>query len=216
MTHPLRILTALALLAPWPCLAATAAEPAIPADGVMAFSILRHGNVIGEYRSVFTPIADGGVELQTTIEAAVSVGPVRLYHFQHSSTEDWRDGRLVALKAETDDDGETHRLRLRQEGDGLMLDIDGKKVVPLPATAVPSSLWNGAMLQDGRPLFDIADGQVAKIETHCAAEGTGRRCQVTGDMQRSLYYGPDGLLESLNFAADDGSEVTYVKAPAQR
>jgi len=177
---------------------AFAAEPAL------RFDIVRKGEVIGSYQSSLTSREDGGQELRTVIKAEVGLGPLRLYHFDQSMTEVWRQGRLQALSSQADDDGDQHQVNVRREGEGLVLTVDGKSRL-LAADSVPATLWNRQMLEGNRPIFDPVDGEEFKTQTVCH----GSDCQVTGGLQRDLRYGADGLLTGLEFIGDDGTPVSY-------
>jgi hypothetical protein len=211
---PLRLklpsLLALAVLA----LAPPAHSQSVPAGRTLDFDIVRKGDVIGHYHTEFIERQDHRLQVLTRIDAAVSAGPIRLYHFRHQSTETWADGRLVAFSGDTDDDGEQHRLEVASGPNGLQVTVDGKAAVQV-ADAVPSSLWNRAMLDGRRPVFDIGDGQLLRTESHCGADvvPTGAKaaasCRVEGDLIRTLDYDADGLLAGLSFPAEDGSKVMY-------
>jgi hypothetical protein len=189
---------------------AARAEMAAPPGGALDFDIIRKGDVIGLYHSDFAETPDGLLKVRTHIKAEVTLGPIRLYHFDHSSVESWRRGKLVGLVSDSDDNGDAHHLQAQAQGEGLVLAIDGKAAAAtLPADSVPSSLWNADMLTPGRPIFDIVDGQRFTAATQCEAAGEGRACKVTGDLERSLHYARDGVLDGVEFAGDDGSQVTY-------
>jgi hypothetical protein len=158
--------TALAVLVLLPGLSAFA-QP-VSSGRALDFDIIRKGDVIGHYHTEFTERQDHLLEVRTRIDAAVTAGPIRLYHFHHQSTETWAGMRLVAFSGDTDDDGETHRLEGAAGPQGLLLAVDGKAAVPV-ADAVPSSLWNRAMVEGGRPVFDVGDGQLLKVRVHCGA-----------------------------------------------
>lgn len=197
----------------WLCVPGFAADLPTPDSGALEFSIIRKGEVIGSYRSDFVRKPDGELDVSTRITAELTLGPVRLYHFDHTATEVWRDAKLVAMTAASDDDGEVHNLRLHEEGAALAMEVDGKPTV-IPAASVPSSFWTLAMLQ-GRPVFDMVDGQSQRVDESCEAvparanEAAGTLCHLTGDITRSLRYGPDGLLDGVTFIADDGSKILY-------
>ncbi|HLN26093.1 MAG TPA: DUF6134 family protein [Patescibacteria group bacterium] len=192
--------------------AALAAETGVPPGGALDFDIVRKGDVIGLYHSDFTETPDGVLAVRTHIKAEVSLGPIRLYHFDSSSVESWRQGRLIGLIADSDDNGDVHHLQAQAQGETLVLGIDGKaSAAVLPADSVPSSLWSADMLRPGRPIFDFVDGQRFVATTHCdpASVAEGQVCTVTGELERNLHYAPDGVLDHVDFAGDDGSQVSY-------
>jgi hypothetical protein len=186
----------------------------VPAVKTLDFDIVRKGDVIGHYHTEFAERQDHRLEVLTRIDAAITAGPIRLYHFRHRSTETWVAGRLVAFSGDTDDDGEQHRLDVASGPSGLQLTVDGKAPVQV-ADAVPSSLWSRAMLDGGRAVFDIGDGQLLRTDSHCGADVTPTAakavasCRVEGDLIRTLDYDADGLLAGLSFPAEDGSKVMY-------
>ena len=191
---------------------ALAIEAGVPPTGALDFDIVRKGEVIGLHHSDFAETTDGLLTVRTHIKAEVTLGPIRLYHFDSASVERWRQGRLVGLVSDSDDNGDIHHLQAQAQGETLVLGIDGKaSAAVLPADAVPSSLWSADMLRPGRAIFDIDDGQRFTAVTHCdpASAGQGRACTVSGELERSLHYGADGVLDRLEFASDDGSQVSY-------
>jgi hypothetical protein len=189
---------------------AAAADLVPPAAGVLDFNIIRKGDVIGHYHSDFTLRADHALEVRTHVAVAVTMGPIRLYAFDHNSTETWRGGRLIGLIADTDDDGDVHHLRAEGRDEALSLTVDGKTTMT-SGDAVPSSLWSRDMLDGNRPIFDIGDGQLFHTVTHCdAAPRPVVVCEISGELTRILRYDSSGLLAGLTFPADDGSKVTYL------
>lgn len=198
----------------WLCGSGMAAPLPAPEGGSLDFAIIRKGDVIGEYHSQFTRAKDGQTQVTIRIRAEVTLGPIRLYHFDQSSTELWHDSRLVALTSDADDDGEIHHLSAREDRGDLELTVDGK-ASKIPAESVPTSLWARDMVEESRPIFDSTDGQLFKHQSQCdptpsRTEGPpGVSCQISGDLNRTLRYGADGLLDGMTFAADDGSMVRY-------
>lgn len=197
-----------------PSAAGAAGALTVPPNGVLDFAIVRRGEVIGTYHSDFTLGSDGTIGVRTRIKAEVTAGPIRLYNFDHTSAERWRNGRLVDLVADTDDDGDVHHLEAHAAASMLDLTLDGKAATA-DGASVPSSLWAMAMLAGDRPIFDITDGEQFKTSIRCdptptlPPPGTATTCEITGDLVRSLHYGADGVLEGLSFLADDGSPVVY-------
>ncbi|MDR3435134.1 DUF6134 family protein [Telmatospirillum sp.] len=198
----------------WACVAVLLAVPAMagsiasPAGRALDFDILRKGEMIGHYHADFVDEADHRLEVRTRIRAEVTAGPIRLYHFTHQSAEVWQGDRLVSLAADTDDDGEIHHLVVSRDGPTLLLTVDDKTHAAA-LDAVPSSLWNRGMLDGKRPIFDMTDGQVFRIETRCAAAEAAGSCEISGELTRKLDYDADGMLVGLSFLADDGSKVMY-------
>lgn len=188
-----------------------AAELTPPGSGMLDFDIVRKGDVVGHYHSDFVLRPDRGLEVRTHVTAEVTVGPIRFYAFHHDSVETWRNGRLVGLVADTDDDGEVHHLRAEGGEQTLALVVDGKTSVT-SGDAVPSTLWSRDMLDGARPIFDIGDGQVFQTRTRCdvpSSPSAPSQCEVSGELTRTLRFDTNGVLAGLSFPADDGSQVIY-------
>lgn len=182
-----------------------------PSTGVLDFDIVRKGDVIGHYHSDFVRRPDQALEVRTHVTVDVTMGPIRLYDFQHSSVETWRNGRLIGLVADTDDDGEVHHLQAEGGEQTLALVVDGKTSIT-SGNAVPSSLWSRDMLDGNRPIFDIGDGQIVRTKTQCDVPHSAQApsmCEISGDLIRTLHFDPNGILVGLTFPAEDGSKVTY-------
>lgn len=184
---------------------------AAPPARTLDFDIVHSGTVVGHYHTDFVETGDNRLEARTRITAEVKAGPIRLYHYSHHSVEVWQDGRLMSLASDTDDDGDVHHVAVSRDLDVLKLAVDGKAAIPTDAAAVPSSLWNRAMVDSRRPVIDISDGEVMRTESNCAmgVAPIATTCQVRGGFQRNLDYDGNGVLLGLWFPADDGSKVMY-------
>jgi len=198
----------------WLCGTNVAAEMAPPEGGSLDFAIVRKGDVIGSYHADFRRLGEGKLEARLKVSADVSLGPITLYHFHQITTEVWRGERLVSMVSDTEEDSEKHHLSVAEDNGDLALTVDGQ-TRRIAADSVPLSLWSASMVNGPRPIFDSNDGQLYKTETACeaaaphAGEEPGQLCQVTGELQRTLRFDAQGLLDDVSFAADDGSHIHY-------
>jgi hypothetical protein len=188
---------------------AEAGELAPPTSGVLNFEIIRKGDVIGHYHSDFVDRPDHVLEVRTHAFAEVKIGPIHLYDLEHRSVETWRNGRLIGMVSDTEEDGEVHHLHAEESDQQLVLTVNGKTSM-IEGDAVPSSLWNRRMLDGSRPIFDSGDGQIYHTTTHCdEPAGDQDVCQVFGEFVRTLNFDAVGVLIGLTFPAEDGSKVLY-------
>ncbi len=194
---------------------ALAMAAGVPESGVLEFDILRNGAAIG--RHVYRFERRGG-PLVVRIEAKIDYrfAFIPLYLFRHEAREVWRDGRLIAMTAETDNNGNTYRIDVRPDGDKISVSVNGA-LLRVEAGIVPASLWNIALMKR-RVVLDPADGEVMAIDVAAAGEETidvrgrttvARRYVMTGDFVRDLWYDRDGILLQVRFKGDDGSEIRY-------
>src|SRR5215467_3026501 len=118
-----------------------AAQPA----ETMRFAIMRNGEQIGIHA---IEISRKGPEtnVRVTTELAVKVLFVTAYRLQHSATERWMNGQLVALDSTTDNNGVRHNVTAARAMSGLEVKADGK-TSHVDQNIFPSSLWNPELMR---------------------------------------------------------------------
>jgi hypothetical protein len=206
------LLVATVLTAP----AAQGAE--YPEDGqTLDFAVERNGAEIGYHRIRFVRAGERlRVDVEVSVRVTVMLVPV--YRFTHRAQEVWEGGRLVALDAETDDDGEPHRLSVRADGDGLAVTHNGERT-RVAAGLIPTSLWNRATTEQGVLLNTLRGEamptQVTRLGTKAVSTGGGEVTaegffvDASPDYKRSVWYDGTGRVVAVQLTGDDGSLVTY-------
>lgn len=180
----------------------TSNAAALPEGGQLNFDVIRKGKDIGDHSYAFDG-SNGAYSVRVSTDVAVKIPILRAnaYRFQHSSVETWEGGKLRTLKAATNDDGTPHELATA--GNGLL----------------PASLWNEDTVRAGK-LLNTIDGHVMTVEVADlgqeqvpTAKGkiTAHHYRLTGDLARDLWYDDAGNLAHVEFTADDGSTVSYVR-----
>jgi len=183
-------------------LAAPANALTLPQGGALNFDVIRKGTDIGEHSYRFSG-SSGAFSVSVVTDIAVRIPLIRtvVYSFQHSSTEQWKGGKLQKLMSKTNDDGKPHQLSVSAKG------------------MVPASLWDEDTVRSGK-LLNTVDGKVmsvriADLGTDSVDTKRGKisahHYRMTGDLARDLWYDADGNLAYVAFKADDGSTVTYVR-----
>lgn len=176
---------------------AAAAQP-------ISYVILKDGEPIGHETLAITKDGD-----QTTVEVRTETRVKVLFldfHYSHRREEIWRAGQLQHMVADTDDDGTIHHIEVTRGRGGTTLTLDGV-VKDMPDEALPLSLWSKAIL-DRKILYGVSDaapyhvtiqslgaGSVAHNDQETAAE----RYRISGEVERDLWYGSDGLLLKTTF-----------------
>src|SRR5262249_13454566 len=87
-----------------------------PAPGSLHYVVIRDGDRIGSYDMVLSRDGDR-FEVRTHTDIAVTVLGVVVYRLVSSSSELWVDGNLTLFDANSDDDGETHKVTVRSRAD---------------------------------------------------------------------------------------------------
>lgn len=142
---------------------------------------------------------DDDLIVETDVNVKVSVFFITAYQRQAHYREVWRDNRLIAYEARTNDGGDRYVTTARID-DGEMV-IDGvKKGIRAPLDTIPSHPWNIDAV-DRRVLFGQRDGRLLKVNVEKADEETvtiggksikAQKYVVSGDLDRELFYSPDG------------------------
>ncbi|MCC6469794.1 MAG: hypothetical protein IT563_15840 [Alphaproteobacteria bacterium] len=203
--------------------AAQAVELAsIPTTGLsLRYDVLRDGDKIGEHEFVFTRTGDA-VNVTVKTDVRVKLGFITLYRFWHEGSERWVDGRMVELASKTDDDGTKHELKVQAVDGKLQVLHDGKPIAPVAAETIPASLWHKGIL-DVPATLNTIDGSMMAIKTSLAgdeqvpaptAPKPAKHYLITGELQRELWFSPDGNLVRVRFKAQDKSDIQYVLSRA--
>lgn len=187
----------------------------IPEDRVLDFAILRNGEQIGRHTIQFEGRGEPTI-VRITAEVDYRLGFIPLYIFRHAARETWRDGGLIGMQAETNDNGDDYDVAFSVEGTAGALSINDQ-TTSIDTLLRPASLWNNAVIGD-QVILDPADGDLMKVSITAAGEETitvrGReirahRYDMTGDFQRMLWYDRRNVLVQVVFDGRDGSEIRY-------
>lgn len=185
----------------------------LPRPGLrqIAFDIRREGASIGRHEVRFSRAGDL-LEVEIDIDIVVHFAFIPVFRYRHRNLEAWRDGRLVALDSQTDDDGQTFEVSVRQQASGLR--VSGSEgVFPAPADVLPTSYWNPATVKQSL-LLDSQHGRLLEVRPAFLGqdrltEGLARRYRLSGDLNLDLWYA-DGEWVKIAFEAR-GAEVSYAR-----
>ena len=160
--------------------------------------------------------------VETDVDVKVKILRITVYTREAHLREVWRDDRLIAYDAETDDGGDVYETRARVEGEKMI--VDGvEKGVAVPLDAVSTHPWNVSAV-DRTTIFGQRDGRVRKVRVEDAGwealkiDGRSIDAQkfvVRGDMERELFYGADGTWLQWRLVRD-GKTVTITKRGLDR
>ena len=105
------------------------------------------------------------VSVSTEVEVSVKRLFLTVFSYSHRSEERWRDGRLVALKSQTTEGGETFRVDGAGGTSGFhVVGKEGPFIAPT-AALTSNCLWNSAILQQ-EAVIDAQHGGVIGISVH--------------------------------------------------
>lgn len=180
------------------------------------FNVLRKGNPFGTHSVIFENGPDNTLIANTEIGLKAGLGPITVFRYDHSSSEVWRDGELVAVEGESNDDGTKHAMKASLEGNKL--EVEGTLYTgEAPAGIIPASHWNYAQTQTTQ-LLSTEDGEIYNVavtpkgrETIEAGGETieANRYFLDSEIDVDLWYDDQGRWVKLAFEAR-GQEIEYV------
>ncbi len=189
---------------------------ALPKLDTIAFQVYRDGARLGHHKILFRREAED-LHVEIDIQLEVKLLFLTVFSYSHRNYEVWRDGRLVAIDTETDDDGTTYWMRGRSTTDGLVVDGSGGRFLA-PADVMPTSYWNPKTVEMSR-LLDTQHGRLIEVEIAPAGVESvafagqpveARRYSMTGDLTLDLWYTQQGDWAKTSFEAR-GASVVYAR-----
>jgi hypothetical protein len=188
---------------------------AASATETMKFAVTRDDAPIGTNTiDVIRKGAETSVQIVTHV--AVGMAFFTLYKFDQTETELWTTGRLLAMKAITDDNGTLHHTDANCQDGKLVVEGDGQ-VQKLAMTILPASLWNPAMLSQNEAL-NPEDGKLVPVSVVDRGEDN---LTVAGRLERvhhyvlktvfsqDVWYDDGHHLVKMELKGADGSTIRY-------
>ena len=181
----------------------------------MRFAIMRNGEQIGTHAIEISRVG-AETNVRITTDLAVKVLFVTAYRLQHSATERWVNGQLVAFDSTTDNNGVRHKVSATRGAAGLEMRVDGK-TSRVDQSVMPASLWNPELMRC-KAAFDTLDGQVDTIAvtdngTEDVSFGTralkARHYEIKGRYSQDIWYDERGRLVQMKLIGSDGSVISY-------
>lgn len=181
----------------------------------LSFDVLREGEKVGTHEVLFE---QQGEELVVTARTFLSVDflLIPLYRFDYHSEALWRDGRLMALKAVTLENGDRSIVAARREGQGWNLSGE-KEPVNGPETLYPTNHWHAGVV-GAKEILNTITGDLSAVtiedmgkEPVPAEDGEvfARRYVYSGGLEAEVWYDDAGRWVGLRFVADDGSRIVF-------
>ncbi len=188
-----------------------------PGDGdVIRFRVLRKGTPFGQHEVRFERGADGSLVARTKVSLRAGLGPITVYRYDLEAVETWRDGAMVALEGELNNDGKTGRVEAAAQGGVLV--VNGTEFTgQVPLGILPSSHWN-LMQTRAQRILSTEDGEIIEVDVRPRGreviEAGGRQVEamrylMDSDIDVDLWYDGLGRWVKLAFTAR-GQDIEYV------
>jgi hypothetical protein len=184
---------------------------------------IRHETLgtIGTHVATFHRDGDDTV-VDVRIDLDVRLAFVRLYRFESTGREVWRDGRLVELETVTNDDGRRVKVSAHVDGGKLVIDGPSGRMVT-DAGLNTTHLWNAGQLMVSQ-LIEPTSGNVYRVAIADRGEErivaldrtvTSHKYAITGEVEGELWYGDDGTWLRFDFRKH-GSTLRLALASVRR
>jgi len=200
-----------------------AALPQQPPPQVFNYAVSRNGDRIGTYTVELRRAGpETTVSMSTHIEVKIA-GFITAYKFDHTASEHWVNGKLVAMQSTTDDNGTPHKVDAVAKGSALVVEADGSST-QIDGGVLPASLWNAALLRQTAAL-DPQKGRMLKIAVKDSGPETitvqgnpmkAERFTMTNTpdggspYSQDVWYDEHGTLVQIQvIASQDGSVIAY-------
>jgi hypothetical protein len=190
----------------------------VPLAGRLAFHIIRNDSTIGEHSLTFAANGDA-LTVSVAVDIRVGLGPIPLFRYKHRATEQWQGELVIAVDAETDDDGTPRRMSARREAGGLVVEGSKAPRYTAPPGSLPGTHWNRTMLK--APFINTEDGRLMSptvtltgVETVTVAAGSveAQHYTLRGDANLDTFYDLTPCWVGLRFTGKDGSAIRYLRA----
>jgi len=187
-----------------------------PTEGTLRFDVVLDGRQIGEHALTFEAQPDGSLQVAIDIDLDITFGPFTVFAYTHRNRTAWRDGQLLALDSETDDDGERHWVRAISGDNGLTIQTDREAEIDVAPTLLPSTYWMVSTVRQTQ-LINSQTGELLDVDVRKIGrdylDGPGGLIAAThyrleGDLEIDLWYDDAGILVGLAFVAR-GAQVEY-------
>ena len=185
-------------------------------SGHLLFEVDRDGSKIGTHRLDFRQADAGTLEVDIEIALRVGLGPITLFRYEHTNVTRWQDGRLARMDAETNDDGDSHSVAVRRNGEGDLDVSTNDGSFTAGGGLLPSTYWMRATVEQSR-LLNTQTGELGAVQIEPLGSRTvetpdgpveAEGFEVSGDLSARTWYDSEGRWVKLAFDAR-GSEITY-------
>lgn len=167
-----------------PYLARVATAVVLPSEAAnRRFSVLYKGDRIGAHTVAYS-LATGETRVTTEIDLLVKALFFTVFSFSHRSEESWRDGRLMSLRSETLEHGETLHVTGATTSQGFRVVSKGGPFIAAPGALTSNDLWTPAVLKQAT-VIDAHHGGIIGVSMRKLAD---EQIAVAGHQARTTRY----------------------------
>jgi Domain of unknown function (DUF6134) len=189
--------------------------PASSAD--RRFTVLYKGSKIGTHTVLYSPGNDE-THIDTDINLSASFLGIKVFAYRHRSEEIWRDGRIISLKSETLESGETLLVEGTAIPEGFRVVSKNGPFIASATTLTSNSQWTPAVLQQDT-VVDAGHGGIIGISSHKVGDEqflvagqeipTTRYKVVTPFLAGDIWYDENNLWVGGEFESKGKKKYKY-------
>lgn len=216
----IKITSALAVIAtiaaPTDSLAQSIGEDPIMAYGdKIIFDVFRKDSLIGTHEMTFSR-DDEDIIAKTRFEVSIKILIIPIYSYLYTSKERWRDGKLISLSAETNDNGDLSNLKVTRQNGALSLAGSGGEYIA-SGDLYPTTHWNSGTIGSTKVINTIT-GKINDVEmqnlgvktvTTEHGEIQATHFAYQGDLATEVWYDSAGKWVKMQFPGKDGVMIEY-------
>ena len=183
----------------------------------LRYTVLRNGKEVGFHTVTFREAADR-LEVDTVFQIRISF-LFFTYDYRYTSTGFWREGDLIAIEAEVDDDGDKSLVRaLRRERRWVIDGPRGRQMVETAPALFATTHWNPGVIGSTR-ILNTLTGEVKDVVmenrgrtmvTVGSAQVAATEWAYTGGLETRVWYDDLGRWVRMVFEGKDGSALEVV------
>ncbi|MCW5656717.1 MAG: hypothetical protein KIT60_03350 [Burkholderiaceae bacterium] len=195
----------------------TGAETPAASEAGWTFRVLLDGKPIGEHRfRAGAPDVAGERTMVSEASFAVRLLGITVYRYQHRAVERWRGDCLVALSADTDDNGQ--RMRVSALAQGSAFEVSLPAAQSASGCVMSFAYWHPALRAQQR-LLNAQTGRIEPVRIASLGEASlevgTRRVNASGwrisgpARPIDVWYSPQGDWVGLDTRVDGGRTLSY-------
>ena len=191
-------------------------DPFIAYGDKIAFDVFRKGSPVGTHEVTFR--RDGtDIIAETRFEVSIKILVIPVYSYLYTSKERWRDGKLISLTAETNDNGDISDLQVARINDSLVLTGTGGEFTA-PENIYPTTHWNSGVIGSNQVIntitgkinyVDLQDRGLQVVTTK-HGEIQANHFSYQGDLTTEVWYDSAGKWVKMRFPGNDGVMIEYM------
>lgn len=173
--------------------------------GEWNFQVTLDDKPIGTHRFSVTANGAGARKVVSDAVFDVKLLGLTVYRYRHQATEQWRGDCLRMLSSETDDGGETSRVRAAAESDGLRVATEAPlSVTPavppmqtLGGCAMSFAYWNPA-IRSQTHLLNAQTGRYEAVKIAEAGRGVAESFAFRGQAMSATRWRIEGPVQPVD------------------